>query len=96
MGLFGGEAVHRYAAKTFSETRGETEVELADRVGVVCSHLFERTTPQNEDNLTPSLAAGRTKAILSQLVLQDLDGIALRGISASSFEAGLASDLVWT
>lgn len=96
MGLLGGETVHRYAAEAFGETLGEAEVELADRGGVARSHLFERTAPQNEGNLTASLAAGRSKAILRQLLLQDLDGIALLGISSSSLEAGLTPDLVWT
>lgn len=96
MGHFGGETVHRYAAEAFGETLCETEVELADRIGVVRSHLFERTSPQNEGHSTTPFTASRAKAFLGQLVLQGPDGIALPGTSPSSFEASLTPDFAWT
>ena len=57
-GLLGGEAAHCYAAKALGETHGETEVELAVRVGVVRGNRLERTATEHEGNLTISFAAG--------------------------------------
>src|ERR1019366_4054721 len=48
VGVFGGETVHGDVAEAIAETLGQTEMELADRVGVVGRDFFERTAPENE------------------------------------------------
>ena len=69
-GVLGYEPLDRQAPEPFGQPFGQTEVQLADHIGIEAGDLGERTAAEHVVDPAASLGSGRTKAPAGRLLLQ--------------------------